>query len=149
MRTNTKPGVVKSLLLISTLALLILACVKNSSENQSIESVLKPLVVTDPVQNDTDDPAIWIHPENPAKSLIIGTDKDENGGLYVFDLNGKTVSPFIPLRRPNNVDIEYGLIINGKPVDIVVATERFENRIRIFSLPDMQPIDNGGIPVFT
>ena len=52
------------------------------------------------------------------------------------------------LKRPNNVDIAYGLILNGKPVDIAVVTERENNRIRIFSLPDMKPIDNGGIEVF-
>ena len=39
-------------------------------------------------------------------------------------------------------------MLNGVASDIVVTTERFENRIRIFSLPDMQPIDTGGIEVF-
>lgn len=46
------------------------------------------------------------------------------------------------------MDIEYGLLLNGKPVDIAVVTERLENRIRVFRLPDMAPIDRGGIPVF-
>jgi 3-phytase len=52
------------------------------------------------------------------------------------------------LKRPNNVDVEYGLILSGASIDIAVTTERFENRLRIFSLPEMQPVDNGGIPVF-
>ncbi len=52
------------------------------------------------------------------------------------------------LKRPNNVDIEYGLKLKGIATDIAVTTERFTHKLRIFSLPDMKPIDNGGIEVF-
>jgi 3-phytase len=139
--------------LISALAIIALAflvsCVKNSTEKETKSLVIKPMVITENVQYDTDDPAIWINPQDPAKSLIVGTDKNENGGLYVFDLNGKIAQPVIPLKRPNNVDIEYGLVLNGQSVDIAVSTERFENKIRIFSLPEMKAIDNGGISVFS
>ena len=41
--------------------------------------------------HDTDDPAIWINPADPAKSLIIGTDKDDDGAYYVYDLDGKII----------------------------------------------------------
>ncbi|MBN2411679.1 phytase [candidate division KSB1 bacterium] len=125
------------------------ACTKKSPENQTAGDAIKPLVITEPVVYDTDDPAIWINPEDTSLSLVVGTDKDENGGLYVYDLNGKIVNKVLDLKRPNNVDIEYGLILNGKPVDIAVTTERLTNKIRIFSLPDMQAIDNGGIEVFS
>jgi 3-phytase len=53
------------------------------------------------------------------------------------------------LKRPNNVDIEYGLLLNNRPTDIAVVTERYTKKIRIFSLPDMKPVDNGGIEMFT
>nr|WP_068887798.1 phytase [Pedobacter panaciterrae] len=111
---------------------------------------VKPLHVTEPVQFDSDDPAIWVNPEDPAKSLVIGTDKDENGGLYVFDLKGKIIKDKTVkgLKRPNNVDVAYGLMLGGKKIDIAVTTERMTHKLRIFSLPDMTPIDNGGIPVF-
>ncbi len=33
-----------------------------------------------------DDPAIWVNPQDPAKSAVIATDK--NLGLYVYDLDG-------------------------------------------------------------
>lgn len=105
-------------------------------------------VVTEPTKNDTDDPAIWINPQDISKSLIIGTDKEVGGGLYVYDLNGKIVNTFLDMQRPNNVDVAYGLILNGKKVDIAVTTERKANKIRIFSLPDLKPIDNGGIDIF-
>lgn len=109
---------------------------------------LKPTVVTETVLYDTDDPAIWIHPTNPQQSLIVGTDKETNGGLYAFNLEGKIIKKSETIKRPNNVDIAYGLLINGIPTDVAIATERETNKIRIFSLPDLKPIDNGGIFVF-
>ena len=113
------------------------------------KDALKPTVVTQPTPHDTDDPAIWINKNNPAASLIIGTDKEEaTGGLYVYDLQGKIVNKVYPMDRPNNVDITYDFDLNGKKVDIAIATERKQNKIRIFSLPDLKPLDNGGIAVF-
>ncbi len=52
------------------------------------------------------------------------------------------------LQRPNNVDVEYGLSLQGRPTDIAVVTERFTHKLRIFSVPDMKPIDGGSIEVF-
>ncbi|WP_207434176.1 phytase [Sabulibacter ruber] len=119
--------------------------------NQSVAGkVVQATVITDTVQFDSDDPAIWVNPKNPAKSLIIGTDKDAQGGLYVFDLDGKIIpeKTVKNLQRPNNVDVEYGLLLNGKPTDIAVATERMTHKLRIFSVPDMKPIDKGGLDMF-
>lgn len=114
------------------------------------DSIIKPVIVTQPVQYDTDDPAIWINPTDPKASLVLGTDKEDNGALYVFDLDGKIVQDKVVknLKRPNNVDIEYGMLLQGKPTDIAIVTERFTHKLRIFSVPDMRPIDNGGIEVF-
>ena len=113
---------------------------------------IAPVIVTEPTKYDTDDPAIWIHPTDPSQSLIVGTDKNpEDGALYVYDLDGK-IQPektIRPLLRVNNVDIEYGLPLGGEMVDIAVTTERGANTIRVYSLPDMKEIDNGGIEVFT
>ncbi|GAB4395477.1 MAG: phytase [Microscillaceae bacterium] len=110
--------------------------------------VIKPVFTTDTTQHDTDDPAIWVNPNDPAQSLIVGTDKDEEGALYVFDLKGKIVKVVKGLKRPNNVDIEYGLVLNGQKMDIAVAAERLTHKLRIFRLPDMEAIDGGGIEIF-
>jgi 3-phytase len=112
--------------------------------------VIQPAVITEKVGFDSDDPAIWVNPSDPSKSLVIGTDKSATGGLYVFDLQGKIQNDLVVkgLQRPNNVDIAYHLKLNGKPVDIAVTTERFTHKLRIFSLPDMKSVDGGGIPVF-
>ena len=117
---------------------------------KTVPDKIAPVLVTQPVMYDSDDPAIWINWNDPSKSLVIGTDKDSIGALYVYDLDGKTIEEKVVrgLRRPNNVDVEYGLLLNNTLVDIAVTTERLENRLRIYSVPDMKPIDNGGIPVF-
>ena len=114
---------------------------------------IKPAIVTEPVTFDTDDPAIWIHPTDPTQSLVIGTDKGGDmgdGALYVFDLKGKEVKrkTVRNIKRPNNVDVAYNFLLNGVKMDIAVCTERNTNSIRVFQLPDMQAVDNGGIPVF-
>lgn len=113
-------------------------------------AVLQPLFRTETTAHDSDDPAIWVHPVHPDSSLILGTDKDEQGGLYVFDLQGNIIREKVitGLRRPNNVDIEYGVKLNGETIDIAVVTERLEERLRIFRLPDMSPVDGGGLAVF-
>ncbi|MFH0988643.1 MAG: phytase [bacterium] len=125
-------------------------CQKEVTDLPKLNNAIKPVVITEPVKWDTDDPAIWINPDDPAKSLVIGTDKDSDGALYVFDMNGKIIEEKTVrnLKRPNNVDVEYGLILKGKSVDIAIAAERETNKIRVYSLPDMKAIDNGGINVF-
>ncbi|GGI27547.1 phytase [Pedobacter mendelii] len=133
---------------ISVILSLTIAC-NGASQKVDITAV-KPLYVSEPVDFDTDDPAIWVNPNDPTKSLVIGTDKDINGGLYVYDLKGKIIKSKTVkgLKRPDNVDIAYGLLLAGKKTDIAVTTERYTHKLRIYSLPDMKPIDNGGISVF-
>lgn len=108
--------------------------------NSHLVNKLKPTIITEKVVYDTDDPAIWINPNDATKSLIIGTDKETNGGLYVFDLDGKIVNKVTGLQRPNNVDIEYGFTLNNKKTDIAATTERETNKVKIYSLPDMKPV---------
>ena len=113
-------------------------------------TIVQPVIISEKVQFDSDDPAIWVNPHDASKSLVIGTDKATEGGLYVFDLQGKIQHNLVVkgLKRPNNVDIAYGLMLNGKATDIVITTERFTHKLRIFSLPDLKPVDHGGLPVF-
>ena len=57
-----------------------------------------------------DDPAIWRHPTDPAKSLIIGTDK--RAGIHVYDMTGKAIG-FTASPRLNNVDLRSNVKVNG------------------------------------
>jgi 3-phytase len=109
---------------------------------------LSPVLITEQTPVDSDDPAIWINPEDPAKSLVLGTDK--GGAIVVFDLDGKIIpeKTVTGLQRMNNIDVEYGFNLGGETIDIAVATERPAHALRVFRLPEMTAIDNGGIPVF-
>jgi 3-phytase len=117
---------------------------------------IKPALRTDPVPNDPDDPSIWIHPSDPARSLIIGTNKVKapDGALVVFGLDGKTKQTVSGLDRPNNVDVEYGLPLESETIDIAVAAERLKGQLRIFRIaPDGSGISDitsaGNTRVFT
>ncbi len=145
-------NIARSILAILTMLAFFTACTGDNAQQATslTDSIIKPLYITEPVIHDTDDPAIWVNPADPAASLVIGTDKDEEGALYVYDLSGKIIEEKTVrgLKRPNNVDVAYGLQLGGQSVDIAVATERMTHQLRIFSLPDMEPLDNGGILVF-
>ena len=135
-----------NLFCLAPLAILLLTSCKPATDTTAI----KPAIITEAVKYDTDDPAIWVNKANPAESLVIGTDKDADGALYVFDLNGKIIADKVVrgLKRPNNVDIAYGLMLNGNPTDIAITTERMSHKLRIYSLPAMKPVDNGGVEMF-
>lgn len=91
-------------------------------------------VETEPVAsaNDAaDDPAIWVHPTDPSRSLIIGTDK--KNGLDVYDLTGKRVQS-LPDGRMNNVDLRYGFPLSGQQVAIVAATNRTDQTLALYAV---------------
>jgi 3-phytase len=73
------------------------------------------------VEDAADDPAIWKHPTDPAKSLIIGTDK--RAGIHVYDMTGKAVG-FTASPRLNNVDLRSNVTVNGKQAVLVAASDR-------------------------
>ncbi len=96
---------------------------------------VKATMETEPVtdRDDTaDDPCVWVHPTNPALSLIIGTDKDENSpGLRVYNMDGKQVST-TDIEKANNVDVRYGMKLGSKTYDIVTAGLRVSNTLGIY-----------------
>lgn len=127
--------------------MLVFVCCRNLSKLP----IIAPDVITEFTVNDTDDPAIWVNPEDPSRSIVFGTDKETNGAIYAFDLNGKIIEEktIRGIERPNNVDIEYGFELNDSTLtDILVFTEREKQQIRMFSVPDMKPLDKGGFSVF-
>ena len=99
--------------------------------------IVYPTLETTPVtsrDDAADDPAIWIHPQDPNASLIIGTDKQY--GLEVYDLSGDRVQS-IPAGRTNNVDLRM-LAEDGAWSAIAAASNRTTNTISLFA------IDNAG-----
>jgi len=85
-----------------------------------------------------DDPAIWVHPENPKKSVIIGTDKNkESGALYLYDLEGNILDSY-SANGLNNVDVRQNVILpgdtSGQTVDIIAASKRSDSTIAMWTL---------------
>jgi 3-phytase len=86
---------------------------------------------TDPVPpgGDADDPAIWVHPDDPEDSTIIGTDK--LGGLAVYDLEGNEIQ-YLADGDLNNVDLRDGFRLGGESVTLVTAADATTNRLAIY-----------------
>jgi 3-phytase len=94
-----------------------------------------------------DDPAIWVNPRDPAKSVVIGTDK--NLGLHVYDLDGKLLQT-VAEGRMNNVDVRDGLLVDGKPRTLVAASNRTDKTIALYWLdPQTRKLSRAGDPVPT
>ena len=78
-----------------------------------------------------DDPAIWVHPEQPAASRVLGTNKKQ--GLEVYGLDGRLVQ-HLPVGRVNNVDVRQAVKMDGAVWDIAVASNRSDNTITVWQI---------------
>ncbi|VVP16676.1 hypothetical protein PS858_03589 [Pseudomonas fluorescens] len=95
---------------------------------------VKALSQSDPVgrQGDAaDDPAIWIHPQQPSLSRVLGTNKKQ--GLLAYDLQGKLLQE-LPVGRLNNVDLRPNFKLGAHTVDLAVASNRDRNSLSLFSI---------------
>lgn len=88
------------------------------------------------IPGDADDPAIWVHPTDPAQSLVFVSLKD--GGMAVLDLNGATREVILPAAygdiRYNNVDLVYDFPLGETTVDLVVATDRANDTLVAYAI---------------
>ncbi|TPX61742.1 3-phytase [Spizellomyces sp. 'palustris'] len=93
-----------------------------------------PKAETGPAGIDGDDPAIWIHKKDTAKSVVITTSKNKaDGGLHVFDLDGKPLQ-FVSAGKPDNVDVIYDLEFDSDKIDIAVAACRTDDTICMWKI---------------
>ena len=103
------------------------------------------------LSNDPDDPAVWVHPKDAARSLILGTMKVASpaGALVAFGMDGQIRQIISGIDRPNNVDVEYGMPLGGRTADIAVVTERLARQVRVFRIDpgEGRLEDLGGVPV--
>ena len=107
--------------------------------------MVEPALATEAVSSDPDDPAIWVNPIDSAQSLVLGTNKAQapEGALVVFGLDGKTLQTVDGIDRPNNVDVEYGLLLGGGLADIAVLTERRQEPVASVSDRSGNPATGG------
>ena len=88
-----------------------------------------------------DDPAIWVHPDDSERSIVVVTAKE--GGLRVYDVAATELQSVAAAPAPradgvpgrfNNVDIAYGLDVAGEPTDVAVVSDRYNDQIRFFAI---------------
>jgi len=108
--------------------------VSNRTGGGGTSSEVTAVAETQPVPHSgdaADDPAIWLHPTDPAKSTIIGTDK--LGGLAVHDLQGQQLQYYAD-SQPNNVDLRYNFPLGGERVGLVATSDRTTDSIRLYKV---------------
>lgn len=118
-----------------TLGMLVMLLCTDTLPAQTIPSEIRvtPRINSGAVSGDADDPAIWIHPTDPAQSLVIGTDKIGNA-VYLWDMNGQQRQRVSVSATPNNGDVRYGMPVGGVPVDIYVVGAENPSRLVIFKI---------------
>lgn len=84
--------------------------------------------------NDADDPSFWVHPTDPAKSLIITTVKQ--AGIDVFRTDGSRIQtvPIPTTSRFNNVDVLYGITVGGARWDLALVSDRGTDTVHVFRI---------------
>ncbi len=118
-----------SLILLALLA----ACASSRDAGLDVAMVM-PAAETVPMAGEgdrADDPAIWVHPSDPAASRILATNKDE--GLHVYALDGRELQ-VLPVGPLNNVDLRQGESGDGKRVDLAVASHDGINAVSVFTI---------------
>ncbi len=127
------------------LATVLLLAPTRAAYSQSPDTLaVQPSLSTAPVQSFSDDPAIWIHPTDPAQSLILGTDKGTypNGGIFVWNLDGSQQQR-VNESHPNNVDVAYGMRVAGSAIDLAVASMRDHDELFVYKInPDSRQLED-------
>ena len=67
----------------------------------------------------------------------------------MFGVDGQVRQTISGIDRPNNIDVEYGVLLGGRRTDIAVATERLARQLRVFRIDPAEGrlVDLGGIPI--
>jgi 3-phytase len=85
-----------------------------------------------------DDPAIWIHPTDSSKSIVVGTNK--KGGLALYNLSGQQIN-FYPVGNVNNADVLYNFPLSGDTIDVIGASNRSDSSITLMKInPENQEL---------
>ncbi|MFJ8533963.1 phytase [Streptomyces sp. NPDC093591] len=90
---------------------------------------------------DADDPAVWVDPDHPGRSIVIGTLKE--AGLDVYGLDGRRLQHIAAPEAPNddaapgrfnNVDVVHGFELGGRKTDLALVSDRGRDRIRAYAI---------------
>jgi len=119
-----------TLLILSAIGLTLFACTKAPAQVPAAPAAVE----TAPVHGDGDegeDVCIWLHPTDPSRSTIIGTDSEF--GIAVYDLTGKELFYHADGDK-GMVDVRYNFPLGGQRVAIVAAGDENCNCITLYTV---------------
>lgn len=110
--------------------------------------VVPKLSLTNPAVQDQDDMCVWVHPEEPARSTVITSDKSA-GKLFVYDLKGNVLQTVPVDGKPGNIDSRDDFQLGEKTCSIVAFNERDRSAIHIYAVDPktrhLSRVDDGAI----
>lgn len=140
-----------------------------SATTQPVPATVTARVETPAVYDDeaggnanADDPAVWVDPTRPGRSIVIGTLKE--AGLDVYGLDGRRLQHIAAPQAPgedaapgrfNNVDIVYGFELAGRKTDLALVSDRGRDRVRAYAIdpaavaagrPPLRDVTAAGVP---
>ena len=118
-------------------------------QTNTVKAITPIITIPADVQSDVvpstgdaaDDPAIWYNANQPSNSRVLGTDKQ--GGLAVYDLNGKMLQ-YLDVGRLNNVDLRHGFQFGSEKIDLAIASNRDHNSLQLFAINAKGNVSNLG-----
>lgn len=117
-------------LLVLLLCMIVIAPV--SAQDDDADPIeVTALVETEPSPGDgPTSPLIWLHPDDLAQSLLIGS--DDNTGLGVYDLDGTLLEYVDEYGGLGGADLRYGFV--GQDTAVIAAAVNDEMQIVFFTI---------------
>jgi 3-phytase len=116
---------VLSLLVVSAVLTGVLAGADRADAADPLR-IVEPTIETEPgshTGDSIDDPAVWVHPTDPAGSLVLVNDKQ--GSLDTYDLTGRLVQRLQDsVTFWGNVDVRSAVPVGGLTRDLVAVSHR-------------------------
>ena len=113
------------------LPLLCCAAVAAAAETAAPRAVTPLLQSAASLQDAASDVAIWVHPADPQRSLVLGA--GGTAGLEIFGLDGAALQQ-VPSPQVEFVDVRYGVPIGSRTVDLVLAVDVSRAQLHFFTV---------------
>ncbi len=82
--------------------------------------------------SNADDPAIWIHPNDPSKSLFFLSDK--SAGVFVYNVQGQQLQHINFGTALNNIDVRYDFQLGSDNIDILAGNLRDVGKLAVLKI---------------
>lgn len=100
---------------------------------QSVNTVaVQPIASTSATPGEAEDIAIWIHPTDPSRSVVIGTYR--SGGVVVWNMSGVELQRIPQNTTVKYVDVRYNVQVGPETVDVVAANLRDAGKVALFKI---------------